>query len=96
LCNLYIYVCVLLQCPQLVMRANAHAYIFSHNSNGTVDLLHRRKPFFGSEIRKVYNDCTHFRPHIVQFRDAPSTIHDESISQSYFILTFEGIRFVDI
>ena len=79
-----------LMCPQLVLRANAHAYIFSMNEAGKIDLLHRMKPFFGSEIRKMYSDCTHFCAVVIQFRDSPQEIHDESISQSYFILTYDG------
>ena len=79
-----------LMCPQLVLRANAHAFIFQRNESGTIELLHRRKPFFGAEIRKTYLDCTHFGAVVLRYRDAPLEIHDESISQSYFILTFEG------
>ena len=79
-----------LMCPQLVLRANAHAFVFQCNESGTIDLLHRRKPFFGAEIRKIYGDCTHFGAVVLRYRDAPVEIHDESISQSYFILTYEG------
>lgn len=77
-----------IMCPQLIIRANAHAYIFAQNEAGVIDLLHRQKPFFGSEIRKSYLDCTHFCAIVTQFREAPQEIHDESISQSFFILTF--------
>ena len=79
-----------LMCPQLVLRANAHAYLFTKNENGIIDLLHRRKPFFGVEIRKTYSDVTHFCATVTRYRDAPTDIHDESISQSYFLLTYEG------
>lgn len=77
-----------IMCPQLMLRANAHAFIFSQNEAGVIDLLHRQKPFFASEIRKTYQDCTHFCAVVTKFREAPQEIHDESISQSSFILTF--------
>jgi predicted nucleic acid-binding Zn ribbon protein len=38
----------------------------------------------------MYTDCTHFCAVVIKFRDAPAEIHDESISQSYFILTYDG------
>lgn len=77
-----------IMCPQLIIRANAHAFIFAQNEAGVIDLLHRQKPFFGSEIRKTYHDCTHFCAVVTKFREAPEEIHDESISQSSFILTY--------
>jgi hypothetical protein len=76
-----------IMCPTLVTRANAHSYSFEQSASGTIDLLHRRKPFFGSEIRNTYNDCTNFRAVVERFQQVPREVHYDSISRSYFILT---------